>query len=264
MAGGIPEERLRLCPRGVDCSRFHPGVEPMELGRRRGRRVLEYKTRFLNVSEFVSAPRKNLLGMLRVWMNSTSSDDDAILILKWSGYKYRWWWPDRFNRALAKIEKETGKSRRKAAPIVFCDQLLSESQMPNLYAAATHYWSMSHGESRDFDMLEEGATGLYRMASTHRAYNDYLDESVARIIPSARIPAYLNGGKGIGQWFSGSDWWKPDEEAAAQFVRQAITAGGEEWPTARARLAEEFTWEEAAQCLIRILEELYERHGRKF
>src|SRR5215510_11177673 len=104
MAGGIPEERLRLCPRGVDCSRFHPGVEPLELGRRRGRRVLEYKTRFLNVSEFVSAPRKNLLGMLRVWMNSTSNDDDAILILKWSGYRYRWWWPDRFNRALAKIE----------------------------------------------------------------------------------------------------------------------------------------------------------------
>ena len=243
MASGIPEEHLRLCPRGVDSGRFHPGVEPLKLGRRRGRSVLEYKTRFLNISDFISAPRKNILGMLRVWIKTTSAHDDAILILKLSGYRYRWWWPDRFKRTLSAIEREIGKSRRKAAPVVFYDQVLTESQMPSLYAAATHYWSMSYGEGWDFAMMEAGAMGLHLIAPQHSAYTAYLDESVAQMIPSQRIPADFNGGKGLGKLFKGSDWWEPDEEAAADFVRQAIRTAGEGLPTARARIARDYTWE---------------------
>ena len=68
--------------------------------------------------------------MLRLWIKTTSANDDAILILKLSGYRYRWWRPDRFKRTLSAIEREIGKSRRKAAPIVFVDQVLTESQMP--------------------------------------------------------------------------------------------------------------------------------------
>jgi glycosyltransferase involved in cell wall biosynthesis len=264
MASGIPEEHIRLCPRGVDASRFHPGVEPLQLGSRRGRAVLEYKTRFLNISDFISAPRKNILGMLRVWLKATNANDDAILILKLSGYQYRWWWPDRFNRALVDIEREIGKSRRKAAPIVFNDEVLSEAQMPSVYAAATHYWSMSYGEGWDFPMTEAGATGLHLIAPKHSAYTAYLDESVAQMIPSKRVPADFNGGKGLGKLFTGSEWWEPDEEAAAEFIRQAIRTGEDSMPTARARFASELTWEQTVKRLIGILEELHERHGKKF
>jgi glycosyltransferase involved in cell wall biosynthesis len=264
LASGIPEEHLRLCPYGVDSNRFHPGVEPLELGRRRGRRVLEYKARFLNVSDFISVPRKNILGMLRVWIKTTSANDDAILIVKLSGYRYQWWRPDRFRQALSAIEREVGKSRRKAAPVVFYDQVLTESQMPSLYAAATHYWSMSYGEGWDFAMIEAGATGLHLIAPEHSAYTDYLDESVAQMIPSKRVPADFNGGKGLGELFAGSEWWKPDEEAAADLVRQGVKTAGAGLPTARARIANEFTWEQSAKCLVKILEELHERHGKKF
>ncbi len=114
-------------------------------------------------------------------------------------------------------------------------------------------------------MMEAGATGLRLIAPEHSAYTAYLDNSVAQMIPSRRIPADFNGGKvSIGQLFQGSDWWEPDEEAAAGFVRQAIGTAGEKLPTARARIANDFTWEQSAQCLIKILEKLYERHGEKF
>lgn len=107
--------------------------------------------------------------------------------------------------------------------------------------------------------------GLHLIAPEHSAYTAYLDESVAQMIPSQRVPADFNGGKGfIGELFNGSDWWQPDEEAAADFVRQAIKTAGNGLPTARARIANEFTWEQSAKCLIKILEELYERHGKKF
>lgn len=264
MASGIPQEHIKLCPRGVDSARFHPGVEPLALGSRRGRSVLEYKTRFLNISDFVSAPRKNILGMLRVWLKATDANDDAILILKLSGYRYRWWWPDRFNRTLNAIEREIGKSRRRAAPILFYDEVLTEFQMPSLYAAATHYWSMSYGEGWDFPMTEAGATGLHLIAPKHSAYTAYLDESVAQMIPSKKVPADFNGGKGLGKLFTGSEWWEPDEDAAAMAVRQAIRTAGNGMPTARARFASEFTWEQTAKRLIKILEELHERHGKAF
>ena len=35
MAGGVPEERLKVCPLGVDPQRFHPGVEPLDMGSQR-------------------------------------------------------------------------------------------------------------------------------------------------------------------------------------------------------------------------------------
>jgi glycosyltransferase involved in cell wall biosynthesis len=137
--------------------------------------------------------------------------------------------------------------------------------MPSLYAAATHYWSMSHGEGWDFPMMEAGAAGLHLLAPEHSAYTAYLDESVAQMIPSQRIPANFNGGKGVlGELFNGSDWWEPDEEAAADFVRQAIRTAANGLPTARARIAAEFTWEQSAMGLIKILQELCERHGKKF
>ena len=106
--------------------------------------------------------------------------------------------------------------------------------------------------------------GLHLIAPEHSAYTAYLDGSVAQMIPSRPIPADFNGGKGLGKRFKGSDWWEPDEEAAADFVHQAITTSGNGLPTATTRLSRDFTWEQSAKCLIKILEELHERHGKKF
>jgi glycosyltransferase involved in cell wall biosynthesis len=264
IASGIPEEHLALCPLGVDSARFHPGVKPLKLGNHRGRRVSEYRTRFLNISAFVSAPRKNILGMLRVWIKATKADDDAILILKLTGHKYRWWWPDEFTSALHALERKIGKTRKEAAPIFFYNPRLPYSRMPSLYAAATHYWSMSHGEGWDLPMMEAGATGLYLIAPKHSGYTAYLDESVAQLIPSRRISADFNQGRGIGRLFEGSEWWEPDEEIAVALIRQAISTAGEGSPTASVRFSSAFTWEQSAMRLVQILEELHQRCGQKF
>jgi glycosyltransferase involved in cell wall biosynthesis len=116
----------------------------------------------------------------------------------------------------------------------------------------------------DFPMMEAGVMGLHLIAPEHSAYTAYLDRSVAQMIPSRRVPADFNGGEGLGKLFQGSDWWKPDDEAAVDCVRQAIRTAGEKLPTARARIAKEFTWERSANRIVEIMEELHERHGKKF
>jgi hypothetical protein len=123
---------------------------------------------------------------------------------------------------------------------------------------------MSYGEGWDFPMMEAGVMGLHLIAPEHSAYTAYLDRSVAQMIPSRRVPADFNGGEGLGKLFQGSDWWKPDDEAAVDCVRQAIRTAGEKLPTARARIAKEFTWERSANRIVEIMEELHERHGKKF
>jgi len=215
--------------------------------------VREYRTRVLNVSEI--SPRKNLLALFRVWLRTTSRDDDAILIVKVGRFP-----PAasvRLMRDLDAIEREIGKTRKDSAPMLFTDQILSDEEMPRLFAAATHYWSMSRGEGWDQPMVEAGATGLQLIAPMHTAYAAYLDSSVASLIPARPVPAGAEGGP----LFEGSQWWEPDERAAADTVRDALHGDSRPPFTARARIAADLTWDQATSRLIAILEELHRKHG---
>src|SRR5581483_10118627 len=69
---GMPEDRIRLCPLGVDTSVFAPSVGPSPSESPR--------IRFLNVSDYNS--RKNLTGLLDAWIKATKPDDSAMLTIK--------------------------------------------------------------------------------------------------------------------------------------------------------------------------------------
>src|SRR5262249_48630505 len=143
--GGFPCERIRVCPLGVGAEQFHPGVEPLDLADRRGRPLRDYSTRVLNVSAW--GPRKNLVGLVRAAA--------AILVVKLGDLL-----PGRalsFLRDLEVMERALGKSWRESAPVLLIDRIFSDQEMPRLFAAATHYWSMSHGEGWDQPMMEAGA-----------------------------------------------------------------------------------------------------------
>jgi glycosyltransferase involved in cell wall biosynthesis len=260
LASGFPGGWLRVCPLGVDAERFRPGVPPLDLTDRRGRRVADYAVRVLNVSEV--GTRKNLLGLLRVWLRATRADDDAILIVKLhaaAGSLLK------FLRDLCFVQRAIGRGREEAASILLLDDVLSDAEMPRLYAAATHYWSMSFGEGWDQPMTEAGAAGLRLIAPDHSAYRAYLDPTVAALIPCRRTPARNPDDPALEALFGGAEWWRPDEDAAGEILARAIAAGGAPGPSgpgARERLATEFTWERATARLIRILDELEADRGR--
>jgi glycosyltransferase involved in cell wall biosynthesis len=254
---GVPEEQLRLCPLGINPSLFSGPVTPLPLQGNRGERLEQYKVRFLNVSEL--GPRKNLFGLLRAWLRATSRHDDAVLIVKLGCYQ-----PGClaiFRRRLELLQDELGKRLNEAAPVHFIYDLFSDADMPKLYAAATHYISMSFGEGWDQSMVEAAASGLQLIAPNHSAYTAYLDSAVAQLITSREVPAVVDGDVST-ILFAGANWWEPDEDEAIRFIRAAIDGRDGATRSARDRILREFTWEIATRRLMAILGEAEARRRR--
>ena len=249
---GFPEQRVRICPLGVDSQRFRPTVAPLNLTDKNGKAVSEYRVRVLNISEIVT--RKNLLSLLRVWIQATHQDDDAILIIKLNHSPASLL---KFLRDLTLMEKAIGKDRSQAASILFTDQVLTDAQMPALYTTSTHYWSMSFGEGWDQPMTEAGASGLRLIAPDHTAYQSYLDNSVARLLPCRKVSIDPNKiDKNIRSLFQNAQWWQADEEAAAAAIQQAIAETDQPQADIRQRLNRQFNWTLAAQRLLEIVNDI--------
>jgi len=254
IGSGLPDSRIRVCPLGVDPDLYSRTHAPLDWTLVSGSHVSDYGTRFLNVSEL--GPRKNLLGLLRVWLRATSRRDDAVLVVKLGCHA-----PDlraRFTILLHMLERDSGKRFLEAAPVHYVYDLFSDEEMPRLYAAATHYISLSHGEGWDQPMMEAGASGLALIAPRHSAYTAYLDETIADLVPTREIPAVYNGDPDTAALFEGANWWAPDEDAAAAFLRAAIDRTGTSGGPARSRILRHFTWEQAARRLLDILDEAAE------
>ncbi len=248
---GVPESKLRLCSLGVRTDLYRSGVRPLDFKDQSGRPLSSYGVRFLNVSEI--SPRKNLVGLLTAWLRATSKPDDAVLIMKAGCYS-----PGSlavFETEVEIAQQQAGKRLDQAAPVRFIYDLFPDVDMPRLFAAATHYVSLSLGEGWDLSMIEAAASGLRLIAPRHSAYLTYLDDDVAALISSREVPAASQTGRWASDLFDGCNWWLPDEDEAVQRIRDAIEGSDATGASARERIVEHFTWEKAAARLIEILDE---------
>lgn len=202
IASGVPESRVRVCPLGINTRLFGGHVSPMCLRQAGADLVERYAARFLNVLEL--SPRKNVLGLLRVWLRATSRADDAVLILKLGAYVPRA--REDFQQQVVRLQKQLLRRLEEAAAVHVVEDLLSDAEMPALYAAATHYISLSHGEGWDQAMVEAAATGLSRIAPNHSAYTAYLDDASAwlaradwfRLAGRPQQPDFVRGRRVVG------------------------------------------------------------------
>jgi hypothetical protein len=247
LAGGVPAEKVRLCPQGADCEVFSPLAPPLSLRTPEGRPVADFRHRFLNVAEAID--RKNLLGLLRVWLTTTTARDDAILLLKAGFYNAQ----NRmgFEEGRQRLEAETGRKFNAAAPVLVLKEQLAEAEMPRLYASATHYWSMSRGEGFDLPMIEAAATDLRLIAPWHTAYRHYLSPEIAFLIPAREVEVSIPNDPPLAGLFRGLNWWEPDEAAAAATLRGILDGRVAEKKSARAALAPSCTWDRMVEHLVR-------------
>lgn len=244
---GFPEDRLRVCPLGVDHEMLDGPTLPIQLPD--GRPLFSVRHRILNVSDFI--PRKNVDGVLRVWLSATSAKDDAVLILKLG--KGNPQTRAGIEALVRQTEAVVGKRLAQAAPVVLIDRTLDDGAMTALIRSATHYWSLSHGEGWDLPMSKAGAMGLQLIAPAHSSYMDYLDETVARMIPATIGPAHLPNSREPWPTFYGLDWWEPDDAAAASIIAAIAQGRGGENRDARRHLLDHYTWSQALDRLLAIL-----------
>lgn len=258
LAGGYPEERLHLCPLGIHGDREQLSAEPLALGMVRGKAVSAYRCRFLNVSHI--SPRKNLVNLIRVWIESTTRDDDAILIVKWDCP-----WPSLLNKFfydLRLMQWRLGKTEAEAAPVCYLiNRKFSEGDMPKLYRSASHYWSMSNGEGWDLCTMQAGAAGLALIAPDHSSYRDYLDTSLATLIPATTVPARFIWNYSLMRLFAGLKWWQPDNDMAKSAIRQAIDQPPDSEQIRRAmhHFKTNFSWDKATERLIETVANIQSR-----
>lgn len=235
IATGHPEDRITVCPEGVEV--VGADVTRTEVVDGAGRRLSSYPTRILNVSDFT--PRKNLAGLLRVWLTGTQAGDPAALVLKIgkSGDA-----AGEFRDFITQTAQSVGTPLDAAAPVFLVADKLSDDVMTSLFASCTHYWSMSHGEGWDLPMAQAGAMGLTLVAPRHSAYMAYLDDEDAHLLPCTTGPATNS--------YSGLDWWFPDEAAARALLGRIIRNPEAHRRSARDHLLADFTWEKSTARLI--------------
>lgn len=249
-SSGVPADKLRVSPLGVDGAAFAAPSPPLAL-MAGGRPVAEYGVRFLNVAE--PRPRKNHLGLLQAWMEATRSKDDAVLILKMNIFAERVW--PAFEADFADLQTRIGRTLADCAPVLFIPYQLPETEMPALYASATHYISMSRGEGWDLPMMEAAAAGLTLIAPRHTAYTTYLADDSAHWLPAPLVAAEFHQRLGAEDriFFEGLNWWDPDVEAAAATIRAVTDGTAPATVSPRRRVLDEFTWEAAGRSLLAIL-----------
>jgi glycosyltransferase involved in cell wall biosynthesis len=254
---GIPQNKISICPLGVDASIFKPGIPAVNLGTINGKPVSAYSVRMMNISDLI--PRKNISGLLHAWLEATNSPDDAVLILKAGLYHtdlHTW-----LQQEIAGIEMKAGKKFSEAAPICWITDLLPPDTMPSLYAAGTHYISMSHGEGWDLPMMEAGACGLQLIAPRHSAYEDWMHEAWTCFIPSVEIavpPAHSP------TLLSGLRFWLPEHNAAVKIIRRAVKGEQLSVQHASEAIRSTYTWENTTLRLMEILDGLNAEAPRKF
>ena len=242
LRAGHPPDRVHVSPAGVDAVEAGR-IPPAAIVDSAGRRLSDYRVRVLNVSDFND--RKNLDGVLRVWLGATRAEDSAALLLKigkGSGVS------GGMRDLLTRVSAQVGRTLAQAAPVFLVEGKLSDADMMGLHTASTHYWSMSHGEGWDLPMAQAGAMGLTLLAPDHSAYNAYLDGRVAHMIPSPITPGITA--------YAGQDWWSPDEDEAARLLRKVIDDPDGTRRSAQSHLLEHFSWQAATRRLIDLLREL--------
>lgn len=250
IAAGHPEDRIRVCPPGIAPNPADAAAQPLPIAGPRGRGVMDYRLRILNISDFVA--RKNLGGLLRVWLRATRADDDAILILKVG--KGGASLAGEMRRLVEASTRAAGRRLEEAAPIALLTDRYDEAGIAGLYAMATHYLSLSHGEGWDLPITRAGCLGAGLIAPRHSAYTAYLDDRVAHLIPCTTGPALMPYGSDYYPPFHGLDWWHPDEDAAAEILARVIRDPEGERRDAARHLMDGFTWDAAARRLLDVLD----------
>ncbi len=251
---GVPENRVCVIPHGIDPQIFRPDGPKLEF-------KTEKSFRFLFVGGLIH--RKGYDVLINAYMQEFRPDEDVCLVLR-----------DVFYQSVDRRRVQAIADRQDVPKIVFLDDPLSPSEIPELYRACQAYVQPYRGEGFCLPVLEAMACGLPTITTGFGATLDFCHAANSYLIPSA---LYLEQKKLSNTWeilqtddgLSTLDhrfWAEPDLSALRKILRNIF----ENYEEARhvgllaaQEIISEWTWERPARMIEERLFALKAAPGEK-
>lgn len=235
----IADDQIRIVPEGVDMDIFNPQVEPLpQLARLPG-------FKFIHVGKYES--RKGTAELIQRFDETFRSEDVYLVLLSHNPFVQGF--------ELTKVVDDMNLKRR--------DQVLCINPLPSQQAIAALYTACDVGvfptraEGWGLPIADAMACGLPVIVTAYSAVTEYFSESCGfglgyELEPiKEQLFAAEDGNQG--------NWAKPDTKELANCMLECVGAGDQlalMGEAAHLRIAEQFTWHQAADRALSCLLEL--------
>lgn len=240
---GIPGEKIKVIPLGVDEDIFHLNVKPMELKTKKSFRFL-----FVGGTIF----RKGIDTLLKAYMNEFTADDDVCLVIKDYGNQ-SFYKGTTMGEWIAEYQKNTQNPE-----IIYMDEIFSPENLACLYKACNCLVHPYRGEGFGLPIIESMACGLPAIVPSLGPSLDFCNEDTAFFLPCKEEKWPI---KKIGDMETvDHPWWiKVEENDLRKMMRYVYN--NQELVEEKGREASKvilstFTWNKSAKAVSSAIEQI--------
>src|SRR5581483_6817918 len=250
VASGLPEDRVRVVPNGVDVSVFRPEAPPLPL---------QTKKRFKFLFVGGTIWRKGIDVLLAAYGRAFTMNDDVCLVLKDMGAS------SFYQGQTAEKTVEGFRNVPFAPEVEYIDRSLSPEEVAGLYTACDCLVHPYRGEGFGLPIAEAMACARPVVVTNHGAALDFCDESRAYLIP-AQVVHFRENHVGDVETV-GRPWLaEPDLGGLVQLLRHVFHHPNEakaKGASACTFVRQHLTWDHAAAVAGERLREVVRRPIRR-
>jgi glycosyltransferase involved in cell wall biosynthesis/GT2 family glycosyltransferase/tetratricopeptide (TPR) repeat protein len=233
---GVPQEKLKIVPLGVDTEQFSPSGPSLDLGR-------PDSFKFLWVG--MASPRKGIDALLEAYTAEFGAFEDVVLVLKdlVLDPSYSAGFRERLKQTI---------SEGKVAPILHMTDDLADGELPSLYRACDSFVLPFRSEGFCLTIPEAMACELPVICTASGPPADYCDDSNSYLVPSREVKIGPDWDIGV-ETINPPFWAEPDVGDLRRIMRtvyenpdRAKAVG----KNARQTVSDRLSWDRTAEAAL--------------
>ncbi len=248
IASGVPSDRVKVVPNGVNTAIFNPQAKPWPVPTIK-------KFKFLFVGGLIW--RKGLDVLLQAYRSAFSKTDDVTLVIKEIG-KSNFYQGMGSDRLIRQIQNDP-----RAPEVIHITQMLTEKQMAGLFTGCDCLVHSYRGEGFALPVIEAMACGLPVAVTEGGATDDFCSRDTAFLIPAKHNEFFHKRIK-----FAGGPGWvlEPDPAALAEILRHVRSRPEDAAAKALRALDQartKYSWDAVAKHLFKRIDALRSKPIRR-